>query len=140
MITTPTTPPSPEDVVPVGAKPVYDYPLTQRQDDKDATVRGTGPPELRDGLQGGHPIRGGIRPPTSAQSSGLCSRIQAQTRYPPPISRRPASTNNAPMISSRSILYRVEDGKFVYFWGLEDSLNRMRQLGLSPRGEVSSVP
>lgn len=25
---------------------------------------------------------------------------------------------------------RVEDGKFVYFWGLEDSLNRMRQLGL----------
>lgn len=25
---------------------------------------------------------------------------------------------------------RVEDGKFVDFWGLEDSLNRMRQLGL----------
>jgi hypothetical protein len=27
---------------------------------------------------------------------------------------------------------RVEDGKFVYFWGLEDSLNRMRQLDLIP--------
>ncbi len=28
--------------------------------------------------------------------------------------------------------FRVEDEKFVYFWGLEDSLNRMRQLGLIP--------
>jgi predicted ester cyclase len=29
---------------------------------------------------------------------------------------------------------RVEDGKFVEFWGLEDNLTRMRQLGLlSPR-------
>ena len=27
---------------------------------------------------------------------------------------------------------RVEEGKFVDFWGLEDSLNRMRQLGLFP--------
>jgi predicted ester cyclase len=27
---------------------------------------------------------------------------------------------------------RVEDGKFVCFWGLEDSLARMRQLGLLP--------
>jgi predicted ester cyclase len=27
---------------------------------------------------------------------------------------------------------RVEDGKFVDFWGLEDSLGRMRQLGLVP--------
>jgi predicted ester cyclase len=27
---------------------------------------------------------------------------------------------------------QVEDGKFVDFWGLEDSLNRMRQLGLIP--------
>ena len=27
---------------------------------------------------------------------------------------------------------RVEDGKFVYFWGLEDDLKRMRQLGLIP--------
>jgi predicted ester cyclase len=27
---------------------------------------------------------------------------------------------------------QVEDGKFVYFWGLEDSLNRMRQLDLIP--------
>src|SRR5687767_8973977 len=27
---------------------------------------------------------------------------------------------------------RVEEGKFVYFWGLEDSLGRMRQLGLLP--------
>jgi predicted ester cyclase len=27
---------------------------------------------------------------------------------------------------------RVEEGKFVYFWGLEDSLNRLRQLGLLP--------
>ena len=36
--------------------------------------------------------------------------------------------------------FRVEDGKFVYFWGLEDSLNRMRQLGLIPGGEVYSGP
>jgi predicted ester cyclase len=28
---------------------------------------------------------------------------------------------------------RVEDGKFVDFWGLEDSLGRLRQLGLLPR-------
>ena len=27
---------------------------------------------------------------------------------------------------------RIEDGKFVDFWGLEDSLGRMRQLGLIP--------
>jgi len=27
---------------------------------------------------------------------------------------------------------RVEEGKFVDFWALEDSLNRMRQLGLLP--------
>jgi predicted ester cyclase len=27
---------------------------------------------------------------------------------------------------------RVEEGEFVDFWGLEDSLNRMRQLGLLP--------
>jgi len=27
---------------------------------------------------------------------------------------------------------RAEDGKFVDFWGLEDSLGRMRQLGLAP--------
>jgi len=27
---------------------------------------------------------------------------------------------------------RAEDGKFVDFWGLEDSLGRMRQLGLPP--------
>ncbi len=25
---------------------------------------------------------------------------------------------------------RVEDGKFAYFWGLEDDLKRMRQLEL----------
>jgi predicted ester cyclase len=30
---------------------------------------------------------------------------------------------------------RVENGKFVYFWGLEDSLGRMRQLGLIPSPE-----
>ena len=29
---------------------------------------------------------------------------------------------------------RVEDGKFVDFWGLEDSLGRLRQLGLVTRG------
>jgi predicted ester cyclase len=28
--------------------------------------------------------------------------------------------------------FRVEDGKFVDFWALEDSLGRMRQLGLIP--------
>jgi predicted ester cyclase len=33
---------------------------------------------------------------------------------------------------------RVEDGKFVDFWGLEDSLGRMRQLGLMPRGHGTS--
>lgn len=27
---------------------------------------------------------------------------------------------------------RVEEGKFVRFWALEDSLNRLRQLGLVP--------
>ncbi len=27
---------------------------------------------------------------------------------------------------------RVQDGRFVDFWALEDSLNRMRQLGLIP--------
>jgi hypothetical protein len=27
---------------------------------------------------------------------------------------------------------RVEDGKFVDFWALEDSLGRMRHLGLVP--------
>jgi predicted ester cyclase len=32
---------------------------------------------------------------------------------------------------------RVENGKFVYFWGLEDSLSRMRQLGLIPSPERS---
>jgi predicted ester cyclase len=36
--------------------------------------------------------------------------------------------------------FRVEDEMFVYFWGLEDSLNRMGQLGLIPGGEVSSGP
>jgi predicted ester cyclase len=36
--------------------------------------------------------------------------------------------------------FRVEGGKFVYFWGLEDSLNRMRQLGLIPGGEIFSGP
>ena len=29
---------------------------------------------------------------------------------------------------------RVADGRFVDFWGLEDSLGRMRQLGLLPSG------
>ena len=33
---------------------------------------------------------------------------------------------------------RVEDGKFVDFWGLEDSLGRMRQLGLLPPGRQTS--
>jgi predicted ester cyclase len=32
---------------------------------------------------------------------------------------------------------RAENGKFVYFWGLEDSLSRMRQLGLIPSPERS---
>lgn len=33
---------------------------------------------------------------------------------------------------------RVKDGKFVDFWGLEDSLGRMRQLGLLPREHRAS--
>jgi predicted ester cyclase len=33
---------------------------------------------------------------------------------------------------------RVEGGKFVDFWGLEDSLGRLRQLGLVPRGRRPS--
>ena len=33
---------------------------------------------------------------------------------------------------------RVEDGKFVDFWALEDSLGRMRQLGLIPTGNRAS--
>ena len=32
---------------------------------------------------------------------------------------------------------RVEDGKFVDFWALEDSLKRMRQLGLVPQPKRS---
>ena len=28
--------------------------------------------------------------------------------------------------------FRAEEGRFVDFWALEDSLNRMRQLGLIP--------
>src|SRR4028119_2285498 len=51
------------------------------------------------------PYTARIRPPASAHWSGLCSRIQPQTRYPPPISHSPATTNNPPMISSRSTLY-----------------------------------
>jgi predicted ester cyclase len=33
---------------------------------------------------------------------------------------------------------RAEDGKFVDFWGLEDSLGRLRQLGLIPPGRRTS--
>ena len=33
---------------------------------------------------------------------------------------------------------QVEGGTFVDFWALEDSLNRMRQLGLLPYGTRSS--
>jgi predicted ester cyclase len=33
---------------------------------------------------------------------------------------------------------RAEDGRFVDFWGLEDSLGRMRQLGLLPPGPGTS--
>jgi predicted ester cyclase len=32
---------------------------------------------------------------------------------------------------------RVQDGKFVEFWGLEDNLTRMRQLGLLPPRPVA---
>src|ERR687897_1166569 len=42
--------------------------------------------------------------PTSAQRSGLLSRIQPHTRYPPPISQRPASTNKTPTKSNLDIL------------------------------------
>jgi len=33
---------------------------------------------------------------------------------------------------------RLEEGRFVDFWGLEDSLGRMRQLGLLPPGRRTS--
>jgi predicted ester cyclase len=33
---------------------------------------------------------------------------------------------------------RAEDGRFVDFWGLEDSLGRLRQLGLLPSGPRTS--
>jgi predicted ester cyclase len=33
---------------------------------------------------------------------------------------------------------QAEDGKFVDFWGLEDSMGRLRQLGLVPRGGRTS--
>src|SRR5215212_9822231 len=33
---------------------------------------------------------------------------------------------------------RAEDGRFVDFWALEDSLGRMRQLGLLPSGRRTS--
>src|SRR5918994_565390 len=42
--------------------------------------------------------------PTSAQRSGLLSRTQPHTRYPPPISQRPASTNKTPTKSNLDIL------------------------------------
>ena len=32
----------------------------------------------------------------------------------------------------KSVFLRAEDGRFVDFWGLEDSMGRMRQLGLIP--------
>jgi predicted ester cyclase len=37
---------------------------------------------------------------------------------------------------------RVEEGKFVYFWGLEDDLTRMRQLGFisSPEHSEEASP
>jgi predicted ester cyclase len=37
---------------------------------------------------------------------------------------------------------RVENGKFVDFWGLEDDLARMRQLGLTspPEGSEGTIP
>ena len=37
-----------------------------------------------------------------------------------------------PMDVEEVFFLRAEDGKFVDFWGLEDSLGRMRQLGLLP--------
>jgi predicted ester cyclase len=36
------------------------------------------------------------------------------------------------------VFLRAEDGRFVDFWALEDSLGRMRQLGLLPPGRHAS--
>lgn len=33
---------------------------------------------------------------------------------------------------------KVKEGRFVGFWGLEDSLGMMRQLGLIPAGNRAS--
>jgi predicted ester cyclase len=47
---------------------------------------------------------------------------QAEFKGEPPTGRR--------MEVDEVYFLRVEDGKFVYFWALEDDLARMRQLGL----------
>ena len=49
---------SSKEVPPIRPEAVYQEAPGQRQGDKDAAVGGVGPPELGDGLQGGHyPIR-----------------------------------------------------------------------------------
>jgi predicted ester cyclase len=53
-----------------------------------------------------------------------CGTHQGEFLGEPPTGRR--------MEVDEVFFLRVEDGKFVDFWGLEDSLNRMRQLGLLP--------
>src|SRR5918995_2890888 len=67
--------------------------------------RDTPPPPLRWAVARPQPHRRRGLPPSNAHMKGLCSRIHPQTRYPPPISQSPASTNNPPMMSNRSTSY-----------------------------------
>jgi hypothetical protein len=62
------------------------------------------------------------------------SSARARTRASSRASRPPASEWRE---VDEVYLLRVEDGKFVDLWGLEDDLNRMRQLGLVPSPEQS---
>jgi predicted ester cyclase len=54
---------------------------------------------------------------------------QGEFRGAPPTGRR--------MEVDEVYFLRVEDGKFVDFWGLEDDLARLQQLGLIPSLEHS---
>lgn len=46
------------------------------------------------------------------------------------------NTDNMDVMEVDEVYFlRVEDGKFVDFWALEDDLARMRQLGLIPSPE-----
>jgi hypothetical protein len=49
-----------------------------------------------------------------------------------------APTGRRMEVEEEVFFVRLEEGRFVDFWGLEDSLGRMRQLGLLPPGRRTS--